>query len=153
MKLILAGILCVPAFLLGQVLPDAPSSIRTGSPPATISAPRLSGCRPGFCTTPQHSVWTMQNKISETLKWAALIADIETTAHALEAGCREANPMFGDHPSRAKMYGVMVPVTALHSFVGYRLAKHNPKSKFWKVGNFIGAGGHGVAAIHNTSCF
>jgi len=42
----------------------------------------------------------------------ATIGDIESTQYGLSHGARELNPIYGSHPSRAKQYGITMPVTA-----------------------------------------
>jgi hypothetical protein len=54
---------------------------------------------------------------------AAAVADAEGTQACLHAhACREANPIFGSNPSRARAYGTAMPLE-LASFAGLALAK------------------------------
>ena len=45
---------------------------------------------------------------------AAMVADVELTANCLKTSvnCHEANPLLGKDPSRARLYGVNVPLYA-----------------------------------------
>ena len=56
----------------------------------------------------------------EILNLAATIADIEGTEACLHRHtCREGNPLFGSNPSRARAYGIGVPLNfALYSLAG-----------------------------------
>jgi hypothetical protein len=57
--------------------------------------------------------------IGDALNLAATIADIEGTEACLHAHtCREANPLLGPNPSRARAYGTAMPI----AFVSYAMA-------------------------------
>jgi hypothetical protein len=57
--------------------------------------------------------------IADALNLAGTVADIEGTEACLHAHtCREANPLFGSDPSRARAYGTAMPI----AFVSYALA-------------------------------
>lgn len=57
--------------------------------------------------------------IGDAFNLAATVADIEGTEACLHAHtCREANPLYGSNPSRARAYGTAMPL----AFVSYALA-------------------------------
>jgi hypothetical protein len=57
------------------------------------------------------------------LNFAANVADIEGTQSCLHAHtCREANPLFGSDPSRARSYGLCIPID-LVAYAGFALVK------------------------------
>src|SRR5580704_17443242 len=57
------------------------------------------------------------------LNLAATVADIEGTQSCLHAHtCREANPLFGSDPSRARSYGLCIPID-LVAYAGFALVK------------------------------
>jgi hypothetical protein len=61
--------------------------------------------------------------VAFAFNFAATIADAEGTQACLHArACREANPLFGSNPSRARTYGMGIPIE-LASFAGFALAK------------------------------
>ena len=77
--------------------------------------------------------------------WAATIADVETTRHALgKGGVREGNPLFGDDPSRGRMYAIIVPLNLLSMYAAYR-GKQSGRW-WWRLPVLIPTGTHGVAA-------
>ncbi len=63
--------------------------------------------------------------IGGLLNLASTIADIEGTQACLHAHtCREGNPLFGANPSRARAYGIGIPLTfATYTMAGL-LKKH-----------------------------
>lgn len=52
---------------------------------------------------------------------------LQTQACLSRDNCHEANPLFGKHPSRAKMLGVSVLGGALHYTLVREINKTNPK--------------------------
>jgi hypothetical protein len=111
----------------GQVLPDAPIPVLPGIQdgpfpcPAGVGKPcALLGGRLYF-RDPSHMTehdltWgkAMRNPmmvVGGLLNLASLIADAEGTQACLHAHtCTEGNPIWGAHPSRAKMYGFGIPL-------------------------------------------
>jgi hypothetical protein len=87
----------------------------------------------------------------QSLSTVALLADIETTAHAVAAQPRatELNPLFGAHPTRARLYGISVPLNALSFFLSYRAKKAEPKRRLWIIGPGVSIAVHSSAAINN----
>lgn len=83
---------------------------------------------------------------------ASTVSDIEVTAHALQnPNCSEHSPLFGSHPSRAKMYGISVPATAAYGVVGYLLKKRGVK--LWAVPQLSLTAGHGIGSALSARCF
>jgi hypothetical protein len=63
--------------------------------------------------------------IADALNLAATVADIEGTQACLHAHtCREANPLFGSNPSRARAYGSAIPIAFFTYAVAARLKKY-----------------------------
>ena len=97
--------------------------------------------------TADRKFWTVTG-----LAAASTVSDVEVTAHALQnPNCSEHNPLFGSHPSRAKMYGVSVPATAAYALVGYWLKKRGVK--LWAVPQLSLTAGHGVGSALSARCF
>ena len=125
----------------GRVLPDAPipvlPNIQDGPfpCPAGIGKPcTLLGGRRYF-RDPSHMTEhdatlgkAMRNPlmvVGGLLNLASTIADIEGTQACLHAHtCKEGNPLFGANPSRARAYGIGIPLTfAVYTMAGL-LKKH-----------------------------
>lgn len=80
--------------------------------------------------------------IADALNLAATVADIEGTQACLHSGtCREANPLFGSKPSRARAYGTAIPI----AFVTYAFAARLKKDG---NGNFAFATLWAATAVH-----
>jgi hypothetical protein len=82
---------------------------------------------------------------------AALVADLETTVRGVQgqANGAELNPLFGPHPTRARLYGVAVPLNVLSFCVSYHYKKIEPGGGLWKLGPGISIAVHAAAAINN----
>lgn len=81
----------------------------------------------------------------------ALVADLETTLRGVQgqANRTELNPLFGAHPTRARLYGIAVPLNVLSLYVSYHYKKVEPGGKLWKLGPGISIAVHTAAAINN----
>jgi hypothetical protein len=78
----------------------------------------------------------------------ATIADCETTkAQLSDPNAREGDPIFGSRPSRARLYGISLPLLGLNAFVSAKLKSRH--SRAWPVLFGVMTGAHGAAAIHN----
>lgn len=61
--------------------------------------------------------------VGYALNLAATVADIEGTQACLHAHtCREGNPLFGSNPSRARSYGIGIPLN-LVTYAGFAFVK------------------------------
>src|ERR1700692_2894891 len=81
---------------------------------------------------------------------AALVADVETTVRDRHrSNSVELNPLFGQHPTRARLYSINVPLNVLSLYVSYRYKKKEPNGKAWKVGPALFIAVHTAAAINN----
>lgn len=138
-------------------LPEAPSAIG-GSPAHTDVEPAPSGTRL-VSTTPaleQNSdgsrhTFDRQFILLHTLSTVALVADLETTAYDLggQSKFAELNPLFGQHPTRARLYGIAVPLNALSFYVSYRYKKSAPGRSLWKLGPGLLIAVHTAATVNN----
>jgi hypothetical protein len=151
-------------------LPEAPSAIEralksTDSAPGFVApdlvatdlvAPDLGGTRfvsPAAGERNKGSApRTLDRKfiLLQTLSAAALVADVETTMRDL-GGQRasELNPLFGQHPTRARLYGINVPLNVLSFYVSYHFKKTEPSRSLWKVGPALSLAVHATATINN----
>ncbi len=97
--------------------------------------------------------WDRSSFAIEAFKWVAVVADIETTNTAVNSRkCRESDFLYGGHPSRLRLYGVMGGAEAVHSFIGYRLRKSGHARKLTKVSALVAGAGHSFAAMSNVHC-
>jgi hypothetical protein len=86
-----------------------------------------------------------------TLSAVALVADLETTVRGVEGQAKgaELNPLFGSHPTRARLYGIAVPLNIFSLYVSYHYKKIEPRGSIWKLGPGVSIGVHTAAAINN----
>jgi len=83
--------------------------------------------------------WLILAVASSTL----MVADIERAQHCLAARtCVEGNPLFGPGPSRARMYGIAVPIAVAAQYAGWKFRKK--KKWYWWVPQAISIGSHTV---------
>jgi hypothetical protein len=82
---------------------------------------------------------------------AATVLDVATTAHCISnyANCREANPLFGPDPSKAKLYGLSFSILAGQILASAWLRRKIPHSKLWMIPPIAATAGHGTAAAFN----
>jgi hypothetical protein len=83
------------------------------------------------------------------LSLAANVADAESTLRALHHGGREANPLLGPRPSRARVYGTFTPVWAGGVLLSRTLRMRVPQSKTWMFPFLAMTAAHGAAAVWN----
>jgi hypothetical protein len=64
---------------------------------------------------------------------AMTVADIELTQNCLATvrGCYETDPLYGTHPTRARMYAINVPINAAVAYVSYKAMTGKRLSKLW----------------------
>jgi hypothetical protein len=144
---------------------DLPSSDLPEAPTALQGAPSSADGRRDFTVTPVVSPTLAAGRNStpsgrtmdrefvllHTLSTVALIADLETTARGFEAQPKatELNPMFGARPTRARLYGIAVPLNALSLYLSYHYKKVEPRRNSWKIGPGVSIAIHTAAVINN----
>ena len=140
-----------------QTLPDSASTskaaaegasaftaepIRMAPPPLSIqSNPPVERRR----VVDRHFLWVALFQVGATL------ADIESTQYGLSHGAREINPLYGNHPSRAKQYAITMPITAGVLGWSYRLKRSAPHSKYWVIPPLIVGTMHAIAFCNNLA--
>lgn len=138
-------------------LPEAPSS-KSGVSSSTDSARDASGRRFMFpALDVQQSTdrtWHTFDRrfiLLQTLSTMALVADLETTAHVVAGKPKaiELDPLFGEHPTRVRLYGIGVPLDAVTFYLSYHSKKSAPKRRLWEVGPGLSTAVHTAAAINN----
>jgi hypothetical protein len=140
-------------------LPEAPSAVQDG-PASGDAIPDVSGIRvasPGLelerDTNRSGRTLDRQFLLLHTLSAVALVADLESTVRSLQGQTKaaELNPLFGAHPTRARLYGVAVPLNALSFYLSYRYKKREPGRGLWKVGPGLTIAVHTAAVINNLA--
>ena len=81
----------------------------------------------------------------------ATVFDAVTTSHCMPAyaGCQEANPLLGAHPSSAKIYGVSFSIFAGQMLASGWVLHKMPNRNLWMVPPIVATAGHGLAAVLN----
>ena len=82
---------------------------------------------------------------------AVSVLDIESTKHAMnrDPNARELNSwLYGKRPTRKKMYGILLPVTAAEIWAMW-FVKKDADNKAWVVIPVVHTGAHGFAAGWN----
>jgi hypothetical protein len=88
-----------------------------------------------------------------TVSAAAMVADVELTANCVKtvSNCREANPFMGSNPSRARLYGVNVPIYAGEMMLSRMFRRKYPERKLWMFPLLSFTGAHVAGAASNVS--
>lgn len=80
------------------------------------------------------------------------VADVENTQYVLRHGGQEGNPVFGQHPTRLRMYAITGALTGLSTWVSYRWKKVDDQDKItygytakvrWYAVPLVNVGAHG----------
>lgn len=107
-------------------------------------------------TKPRQKIADKKFWILAGLQVGASIADFETTQWALRSspGAREMNSLFGQRPTRLRMYGIGLPITAFQIALQYHAKSTADRTgrarAAWIVGASINTGLHTALAIHNA---
>ena len=88
-----------------------------------------------------------------TVSAAAMVADVELTANCVKtvSKCREGNPLMGSDPSRARLYGVNVPIYAGEMMLSRMFRRKYPERKLWMLPVLSLTGSHVAGAASNAS--
>jgi hypothetical protein len=82
----------------------------------------------------------------------ATILDISTTSQCISkyADCTEGNPLFGLHPSPAKLYGINLSILAGQVFASAWMKRQMPDRKLWMIPAIAATATHAFAAAMNV---
>ncbi len=82
---------------------------------------------------------------------ATMVADIELTANCMRTvvNCRELNPLLGSDPSRARLYGVNVPIYMSGVVLSRMLKRKFPERKLWMMPLLSLTGTHASGVASN----
>jgi hypothetical protein len=133
-------------------LPNAPSEVsrayeKPTQPQPLIAVPELKveSYRPAKTINRQFIVLN-------ALLVASFLADAEVTLNCVASpGCREANPLLGNHPSRARLYSVGIPITVLSIAWSYHDKRKSPSRAGWKAYPIVFAAAHCAAVVTTLS--
>jgi hypothetical protein len=80
---------------------------------------------------------------------ALTVTDIELTQHCLHARtCSEANTFYyGANPTRARMYGVNVPILSAQMISSAWFKRRHPERKQWMISPLADSVSHGFGSI------
>ncbi len=96
----------------------------------------------------QRIEWTDTQKAAFGLGVAMTLADVYSTVDGLDRGCREANPIYGEHPSLFKLLAIKSALTAFQFlYADWQIQKGRDPS----TGMFISAGITGIVVGWNLT--
>jgi hypothetical protein len=107
-------------------------------------------------TEATHSNWNGARLAATAFALAAGIYDAHTTTSVLAAGGVELNPIYGSHPSAARLYGTNIGVVAAPFVLSEWWRHRHPEAaeavdKGGFIAAIVGGGVHLGAGIHNRS--
>lgn len=80
---------------------------------------------------------------------AATVADCEYTKALLSnSNGHEINPLFGPRPTRARLYGVSLPILGVNAFLSARSKRAG--SRWWPLGLGLVTASHSTGVIYNA---
>jgi hypothetical protein len=110
---------------------------------------------PTFVMEPNNNKWhTLDRKfiLFSVFSTAATIADVETTARGIESNpnATELDPLFGKHPTRARLYGISIPTNSFLIYWSYHFKKIAPRRNAWEGVLKVPIVVHTLAAVNNV---
>lgn len=135
-------------------LPEAPSAIAaTLNDGDSTPIPRVSNLESPVPESRDESHRRTVDRnfiLLHTFSAVAMVADLETTVYRVSGQhASEMNPLFGAYPSRARLYGIAVPLNILFLYVSYHSKKSEPNGKLWALSPALFIGVHTGAALNN----
>lgn len=130
-------------------LPDQPQNKNLHPPPPLAAVPERHFRIPGKVADKKFLGFA-------ALQVAATVADFETTQWAQRKAPygAEQNPLFGSHPSRARMYSIGFSLTSLQLYMQFRSKGYGERTgkikHAWIVGALFDTGLHTYLAVHNA---
>ena len=82
-----------------------------------------------------------------TTAWAA---DMATTQTGLLDGATELNPLYGHHPSPARLWTTSAALQGVFLYACHRESQRHPRGRFWKTMMAVSTGLHAGAAVNNV---
>jgi hypothetical protein len=121
-------------------LPDAPSLLRTT--PSSVAPDQGTTTESFFKplviasdqNVPRYKTANRKFWIHQALAGGLSIADAELSLYCISKGlCTEGNPLYGKHPSRARVYGTIIPLRLVLFGLTYHTKKVAPRRRIWLV--------------------
>jgi hypothetical protein len=79
---------------------------------------------------------------------ALTVTDIELTQRCMRAGtCHEANFLCGTNPTRARMYGINIPILGGQAIFSAWLKRRHPERNGWMISPIADSVAHGVGSV------
>jgi len=86
--------------------------------------------------------------ILAALALGSTVADVESTLHCLQP-CREVNPLYGAHPTRARLYGTNAPFLVGEIMMSRLVRKRSPERRLWMIPSLSLTMGHMLGVASN----
>jgi hypothetical protein len=86
--------------------------------------------------------------ILAALALGSTIADAEVTLHCPQP-CREVNPLYGAHPTRARLYGTNAPFLVGEIMLSRLVRKRSPERRLWMIPSLSLTMGHMLGVASN----
>jgi hypothetical protein len=86
--------------------------------------------------------------ILAALALGSTIADVEATLHCQQP-CREVNPLYGAHPTRARLYGTNAPFLVGEIMMSRLVRKRSPERRLWMIPSLSLTMGHMLGVASN----
>lgn len=101
-------------------------------------------------TTPLEEPRIIDRKfgILAALAIGSTVADLEATLHCPQP-CREVNPLYGAHPTRARLYGTNAPFIVGGIMMSRLVRKRSPERRSWMVPSLSLTAGHMLGVASN----
>ena len=71
----------------------------------------------------KNNKWDLQDSVLQIAVISSIAVDMMQTNYALNNGCKEENPILGEHPNKLKFYTYNISVMTLHTMTSYILPK------------------------------
>jgi hypothetical protein len=104
--------------------------------------------QPPFAEQPTPPLFDRKFKILTALSIVTMTADLESTLHCAQS-CREVNPLYGSHPTRARLYGINAPFVVGELMISRMLRKRVPEGKSWTFPALAVSAAHLVGVASN----
>jgi hypothetical protein len=146
----IATFVLIPAALILQVA--AQSMPRPTPPVPALSAPSLFRADRNWSNRRTPTRTRQHNDFQRLAIWstAAWVADAATTEIGLATTrASEVNPVFGRHPSPARLWGTAIPLQGIFLYACHQDSHEHPRGRFWRIAMKVSIGLHTFGAVNN----
>jgi hypothetical protein len=85
--------------------------------------------------------------VLSTTAWAADVASTEIGLATTRT--YELNPIFGSHPSPARLWGTAISLQGFFLYACHQESKEHPQGRFWRIAMRVSVGVHTFGAVNN----